>query len=200
MRSTARLTVAAGDEIDSSLDTSPRSAARVAPAGLERLYCVHRADLLRFLVARTGDPSEAEDVLQEVWFKLKSPGGKPIANGRAFLYRVAHNLLVDRLRTRHRQMRRERLWSDQRNGFVPAGREPIDNSQSAEEELLEREDTALLASVFAALPERARYAFVLHRLKGLRHAEVAEEMRISKSGVEKHMAVASKHFRRALLG
>ena len=167
--------------------------------GLEALYHAYRADLLRFLVARTGDAGEADDILQEVWIKVRAPTGRPIANGRAYLYRVAHNLAIDRLRERHRRMRRERLWSDQRTGYASPGAEPIDIGHSAEDEMLEREETALLASALATLPEGARRAFELHKLNGLSHAEVAQRMGISKSGVEKHMAVAMKYLRRALL-
>ena len=167
--------------------------------GLEALYHAYRVDLLRFLVARTGDASEADDILQEIWLKLRAPAGKPIANGRAYLYRIAHNLVIDRLRERHRRMRRERLWSDQRTGYAATGSEPADDAHSAEDEMLEREETALLASALGTLPDGARRAFELHKLKGLSHAEVAEHMGISKSGVEKHMAVAMKYLRRALL-
>src|SRR5882724_7515566 len=94
--------------------------------GLEALYHAYRADLLRFLVARTGDAAEADDILQDIWIKVRMPTGRPIANGRAYLYRIAHNLVIDRLRQRHRRMRRERLWSDQRSGYAPGGAEPID--------------------------------------------------------------------------
>jgi RNA polymerase sigma-70 factor (ECF subfamily) len=96
-------------------------------------------------------------------------------------------------------MRRERVWSDQRTGYAPAGAEPIDADSNVEDQMLEREDVALLASALATLPAGARRAFELHKLNGLSHAEVAQQMGISKSGVEKHMAVAMKYLRRALL-
>ncbi|WP_232475935.1 RNA polymerase sigma factor [Flavisphingomonas formosensis] len=166
--------------------------------GLEALYRAHRADLLRFLAARTGDASEAEDILQELWIKLRQLPAGPVANGRAYLYRMAQNLVVDRLRERQRRMRRERVWSDDRTGHPAEGMEPADGSQNAEDLLLEREEAALLASAVTTLPDGARRAFELHKLEGLSHAEVAARLGISKSGVEKHMAVAMKYLRRAL--
>ena len=167
--------------------------------GLEALYHAHRAELLRFLIARTGDASEAEDILQDVWLRIRAPGSRPIANGRAYLHRIAHNLVIDRLRERQRRMRRERLWTDQRTGHAEPGTEPADGGGNAEDEMLEREEIAQLASALATLPPGARRAFELHKLDGLSHAEVAGRMGISKSGVEKHMAVAMKYLRRALL-
>lgn len=166
--------------------------------GLETLYGVHRADLRRFLIARTGNIADADDVLQELWLKARNLQAGPIENGRAYLYRMAQNLIVDRLREKQRRMERERRWNDQATDFAAAGVEPSDRSQTAEEEILAREEIATLVSAIGNLPDGARKAFELHKLEGLSHAEVAAQLGISKSGVEKHMAVAMKYLRRAL--
>lgn len=165
---------------------------------LEALYGVLRAELLRFLTARTGNVGEAEDLVQELWLKLRQPSGGPVQNGRAYIYRMAQNLVVDRLREKQRRMRRDRLWSDE-GGDRHHSIEPVDPSRNAEEAMLDREETALLASALGTLPEGARRAFELHKIEGLSHAEVAARLGISKSGVEKHMAVAMKYLRRAML-
>lgn len=166
--------------------------------GLEAVYRLYRGELLRFLTARIGDPVEAEDILQELWIRLHNAPGSPIANGRAYLYRMAQNLIVDRVREKQRRMQRERLWL-QAHGEASTTGEPVDQARNAEEAMLEREETARLAATVAALPEGARRVFELHKQEGLSHAEVAMRLGISKSGVEKHMAVAMKYFRRALL-
>jgi RNA polymerase sigma-70 factor (ECF subfamily) len=164
---------------------------------LEMLFGVFRAELLRFLLARTGDASEAEDILQDLWVKARQPGGAPVTHGRAYLYRMAQNLVIDRRREQQRRMQRERLWSDNRSDFSGGG-ESRDLSQNAEDAMLEREEAARLASAMTTLPEGARRAFELHKLEGLNHADVAVRLGISKSGVEKHMAVAMKYLRRAM--
>jgi RNA polymerase sigma-70 factor (ECF subfamily) len=166
---------------------------------LAALYGVYRADLLRFLTARTGDAGEAQDILQDLWIKAQQSPGAPVANGRAYLYRMAQNMVVDRLRERQRRGRRERVWSDEATGFQAAGIEPADSGLNAEEAMLDREEVARLASAIATLPEGARRAFELHKVEGLSHADVAIRLGISKSGVEKHMAVAMKYLRRAML-
>jgi RNA polymerase sigma-70 factor (ECF subfamily) len=171
---------------------------QVEEQGLAKVYSASRAELLRFLVARTGDPAEAEDLLQELWLKARHPGAGPVAHGRAYLYRMAQNLIVDRLRERQRRRRREEAWYGEHTGDG-SGSEPSDPSRNAEETLLDREEAAALASAVASLPAAARRAFVLHKVDGLRHAEVADLLGISKSGVEKHMSVAMRHLRRALL-
>lgn len=169
-------------------------------ADVETLYGLHRAELRRLLLARVGDPVEAEDLLQELWLRARQRPAGPVDNGRAYLFRMAQNLVVDRLRERQRRMARERRWSDQESDFTPPGVEPSDRRQTAEDQIIAREEVAALASAIANLPDGARRAFELHKLDGLSHAEVAQQLGISKSGVEKHMAVAMKYLRRALLG
>lgn len=164
---------------------------------LEVAYGVHRGDVMRLLLARTGDSAEAEDLLQELWLKVRQQPGGPVQNGRAYLFRMAQNLVIDRLRERQRRMARDRRWSDATTDFASAAIEPADQRKTAEEEMLDRETVATLASAIGNLPGGARRAFELHKIEGLSHAEVAAELGISKSGVEKHIAVAMKYLRRA---
>ena len=56
----------------------------------------------------------------------------------------------------------------------------------------------MLTSAVANLPDGARRVFRLHKIDGMSHAEVAATLGISKSGVEKHIAVAMRHLRAAL--
>jgi RNA polymerase sigma factor (sigma-70 family) len=164
--------------------------------GLAALYLQHRAELVRFLAARTGDREEAEDIVQELWLKVRGTDSGPVANGRAYLYRMAQNLVLDRLRERGRRNVRERLWQDEEIGFYRG--EPADLRSNPEAEAAEREEVARVASAIAALPEGARRAFRLHKIDGLSHSEVARRLGISRSGVEKHIAVAMKHLRQRL--
>lgn len=169
------------------------------PDGLEAIYHAHRAELARFLVARTNDAVEAEDILQELWLKLRAQPNGPVVNGRAYLYRMAQNLVVDRVRESRRRSIRERQWLDQRTDFAPPRADLVDPGRTAQDAIQDAEEVALLASAIANLPEGARRAFRLHKIEGLSHEEVAARLGISKSGVEKHMAVAMKYLRRALL-
>lgn len=160
---------------------------------------MHRAELMRLLVARTGDRGEAEDLLQELWLKAQQQPAGPVANGRAYLFRMAQNLIVDRLRERQRRMERERRWSDAATDYASAGVDPVDRRKTAEDQIIDREEIDALMAAIAKLPQGARRVFELHKIEGLSHAEVARRLGISKSGVEKHMAVVMKHFRRALM-
>lgn len=162
-------------------------------------YREHRAGLLRLLMARTAIRSEAEDLLQELWIRLQQNPPEEVQDARAYLFRMAQNLVKDRLRARQRRMERDRRWSDEATDFAGIAIEPADRRKSAEEQMLDREEVATLASAIANLPDGARRAFELHKLHGLSHADVADRLGISRSGVEKHMAVAMKNLKRTLL-
>lgn len=166
--------------------------------GLAALYLAYRSELLRFLVARTGSAAEAEDVLQEVWLRISAQRIGPVSHGRAYLYRVAQNLVLDRVRETRRRGARERDWSDIALDQRSDAPEPIVAGR-ADDALIQREDAGRLATAIAALPPGAGRAFRLHKIEGLSHAETAAQLGISRKGVEKHMAVAMAHLRRALI-
>lgn len=165
-------------------------------SGLASVYDALRDELRRFLAARLGDASEAEDLLQELWLRVQAADTGPVGNARAYLYRAAQNLALDTVRARANRGRRDGEWMATRHDV----RQPelADPDMNAEAAMLAREEAAALASAIAALPEAAGRAFRLHKFDGLSHAEVAERLGISRSGVEKHIALAMVHLRRAM--
>ena len=168
-------------------------------AGLAALLEELQPEILRFLAARCGSAEDAQDMLQDLWLKLADLQPGPVANGRAYLYRIANNLAVDRARARQRSMARDRRWID-RDGD-PAGEllDRPDPAQPADEALADRQEAEILAQAIEALPPGAQRALRLYRFEGRKQDEIAEIMGISRSGVEKHLAVAMRHLRSALL-
>ena len=69
-------------------------------ACLNRAWQDHSAELRRFLVQRANHASDGEDLLQELFLKALQQDGNfcRIDNPRAWLFHVARNLLIDRLR------------------------------------------------------------------------------------------------------
>jgi RNA polymerase sigma-70 factor (ECF subfamily) len=168
--------------------------------GLQALYQQCRPELLHFLLLRSRDLAEAEDICQEIWLRLHVPDRGPIANGRSYLFRIAHNLLIDRMRQQQRRLRRDRAWADHGADPLSEGGERPDPAPNAEQIILDREEAEQLARALETLPAGAQRVFRMHKIDGLSHGEVAAALGISLSGVEKHMAVAMKYLRRALVG
>lgn len=126
--------------------------------------------------------------------KLHGANPGPVANARAYLFRMANNLVLDRRRGQHRAMARDRAWiggstvTEDRPDPAPLADETIARSQEAE----------TLAKAISALPPRAQRALRLYRFEELDQGEVARIMGISRSGVEKHLALAMGQLREAL--
>jgi RNA polymerase sigma-70 factor (ECF subfamily) len=146
----------------------------------------HRAALLRYFIARRVPPDEAEDVLQDLVVKLQTHPSGPVAEPRAYLYRMAENLLLDRIRSDGRRRGRERAWVEAQAGAAL----DADDRPSAEQVLIARERLALVSSALATLHERTLFIFRRYRIDGMPQRRIAEELGISLSAVEKHLQKA----------
>lgn len=146
------------------------------------------AGLVRYLAKRVG-PEFANDLVQDVFLRAAtSPQLSTLVNPRAFLHRIARNLLVD-------QVRRQRCKI-----VTVASAEPLESRCPAEQEYqLEAEELeAALALALGALPERTRAIFVMHRFDEMAYREIQCELGISLAGVEYHMMKALAHIRACL--
>ena len=175
----------------------PTSLLSAPHSGLAALFDSHRRELARFLAARCGDPDQAEDLMQELWLKLAGANPGPIANGRAYLFRMANNLMLDQLRAKRRAMARDHAWLGDPGGASESELRP-DPAPAADVVLAQSQEAALLARAIDALPPGAARALRLHRIEELDQGEVARRMGISRSGVEKHLATAMRHLRNSL--
>jgi len=165
-----------------------------APSGppnqLLALYLERREALLRFFVARTGSVVEAEDVVQDIYFKIHDLDTAHIDNPAAYLYRLGQNAMLDRLRSRRRAAARDEAYQSVHS--ASSGAEPADDQPSAEEALAARQRLARLIAALENLPPQCKRVFTLHKLDGKSYGQVAAELGISRSAVEKHMMAALK--------
>lgn len=160
-------------------------------AALGRIAADHGEALKRFLRTRVSDHSEQEEVAQESFVRLS--GYKAVAaldNPRAFLFRIAENLIRDR---RRRQLARQNLsheFVDHQDISDPAPRADV---VLQHRDALERVTAAILA-----LEEPARTAFLLSRYRDMRYPEIAEHMQVSVKTVEKYISSALAELRRTV--
>ncbi len=130
-----------------------------------------------------GDQAEAEDVAQEAMLRLWRQAGNWRA-GEAristWLYRVTHNLCIDRLR-------RRRPTAD-----IEDVAEPRDPTPSALERLADSEESRALVEAIKALPDRQRQALVLRHFEGLSNPAIAERLDCSVEAVESLLARARR--------
>jgi RNA polymerase sigma-70 factor (ECF subfamily) len=129
------------------------------------------------LTARLGSVDEAEDVIQEMWFRLERVPPGPIADPGAYLFRMAVNLATDRRLSAARRARREDAWMETQ----PHGGEYPDS----ERQLAASEELRQVEGILNAMPERMRRALILFRVEEQPQRTIAESLGITISGVEK---------------
>lgn len=155
------------------------------------LYLERRVNLLRFLAARCGSLSAAEDVAQDLYLKLASRDrAAEVGNPQAMLYRMALNLMVDRARGESRSAARDTAWRQVARTEV--GGVDISDEPPADEAAASAQRLRQLVAAVRDLPPQAGRAFRLHKLEGLSHAETARVMGLSVKAVEKHVSAALK--------
>jgi RNA polymerase sigma factor (sigma-70 family) len=180
-----------------SEDSIDRTMPVVPAGGLAALWHEHRGELLRFLAARSDSPADAEDLLQELWLRVARASPGPIASPRAYLFRIANNIVLDQRRGQLRAMARDRAWLAEQGGDSAAEHRP-DPALAPDDALAQRQEAEMLRAAIAKLPRGAAQVLRLFRLEGLTHGEIAAQLGISRSGVEKHLALAMRRLRDAL--
>jgi RNA polymerase sigma-70 factor (ECF subfamily) len=130
-----------------------------------------------------GDQAEAEDVAQEAMLRL----WKQAADWRAgeakvstWLYRVVHNLCIDRIRKRRPQVP------------VEDAPEPVDPDPSVLDRMAETETSRAIAEAIRTLPERQRQALILRHFEGMSNPEIGAALECSVEAVESLLARARR--------
>tara|TARA_R110002110_G_scaffold115627_5_gene286662 strand:+ start:80 stop:661 length:582 start_codon:yes stop_codon:yes gene_type:complete len=164
--------------------TSEQIALQPDRSGLLQVFEDNRALLLRFLTARTRDPSLAEDLLQDIWIKIDSHAvSGPIANPSGYLFKMCENAVRDARRSENRTRLRETAWLD---AGLAVGRERSD-PLTPEKIAIERDQLRHMLREIEKLPERTRQIFIDFRLNDITQKQIAANLGISISAVEKHL-------------
>lgn len=153
---------------------------------LSLLLVNERPSLVRFAVKIVGSEPVAEDVAQHLWLRVHNVrDDPPIANKRAYLYRLAANLAIDHVRAGRRH---EGLISE---AFPPE--DVAEEQPTIEKRLIDQERLVRLEAAIADLPLRCRQVFTLRRLEGLPADEVAARLGITLNAVAKQVRIALRH-------
>jgi RNA polymerase sigma factor (sigma-70 family) len=141
-----------------------------------------RWSYLRAQVFRVTRRDDAEDLLHDAWVRMTERAAA-VDNAEAFLVRSASNGGRD-------AYRRERLQppSSQVSELQIAG--VRDDLPLQDEALIARHRLERLLAGIDQLSPRTREVFLMHRLDGRKHREIAAQLGITQSAVEKHVAKA----------
>jgi RNA polymerase sigma factor (sigma-70 family) len=153
---------------------------------LDRLSRGYREVLRRYFVRRKLGDGEADDATQDVFSRLARKGGlSELKNLEAYLFETASSVAHDHFR------RRAARRADHHESYDDAVHAPAE--PSPEEVHAGRRDIERLVEALNELPDRTRNAFILARMEGLKHPEIARRLGVSVSSVEKYVIKATDH-------
>lgn len=160
-------------------------------ADFERLFKTHYGKLCSYANLFLNDPDAAEDVVQEVFFKLWKSRDEISINTtiKSYLFRAVRNgclNVIDHISVReaYKIVNEEDIKNSEGN--------PIDETIVSELEQKIRESIDLL-------PAERRKIFVMSRFDDLKYREIADRLNISVKTVENQMYQALKFLRERLV-
>lgn len=164
-------------------DEAENSSGRGGESPLLRSFLRNESFLKRFIRRYLPQPEDVDEVVQESFLRAYAVEcERPIERPKSFLFQIARNEALDRLRRKAHQI------TDYMEELACP---PITNdSQSVDEQVEHRQQVALFCEAVATLPLQCRKAFLLRKVYGMSHREVANALGISVSTVEKHQAAA----------
>jgi RNA polymerase sigma-70 factor (ECF subfamily) len=143
----------------------------------EKLVARYQNKLIGYSARMLGDQDEAEDVAQEVFIKayrsLDSFRGD--AQFSTWIYRIATNLCIDRIRARKRRPQQaysldEPMDKDEDKG----GREIADLSAEPTREVERDELRRRVREVMNEMPEKMRTILIMCDMQGMAYEEIAK--------------------------
>lgn len=160
---------------------------------LEKLIRLYYDKIYNYIFYRVSDAAAAEDLTQEVFLKLTSciQNYAPTASFSAFIYRIAHNTVVDYYRTAKRKCEITEKLSEEISSELT-----VEGNMLAEAEL-KLDVQRLLDGV---TPEQ-RECIILYYMQGLSYREISEVLEIpiptAKSRVRRGLTVCREQAEKA---
>lgn len=153
------------------------------PRSADGQFESHSAELLRFLTRRVKCAELAADLRQETWLRFRRrESGEEIGNLRAFLYRIARNLIIDH----HRQQEARPVEEEISPELVST--QPGPERAASDAERLEQ-----LQRVVQGLPPHLRQALLWNRLDGMTQREIGQRLGVSESMAGRYILKALEH-------
>lgn len=159
-------------------------------AAFRELFHLWRDKLYFYILRITHSSEMAEDMLQDIFVKIWANRAslQDIQHFDAYVYKMSQNQAL----TAMKRMAQEALILDELKK-APEAAEPV-----IEDAIIHRELTRTFQLILSKLPTQQRLVYTLTHIQGLRHDEVAQQLRISASTVKNHMTRALQTIRQEL--
>ncbi|MCX8497676.1 MAG: sigma-70 family RNA polymerase sigma factor [Akkermansiaceae bacterium] len=158
----------------------------------------HQGAVVGTVAKMLGNPSEAEDIAQQVFLRIwrNAKRYRPDAKFTTYLYTITRNLVFNetRRRSRKKEVSADEL-EENSNQLIAASSDRQPDSELLQVELQRAVDAAI-----AGLPQAQRMAVVLRRYEQLPYEEIAEVLSLSVSAVKSLLFRARTTLRETLSG
>lgn len=145
----------------------------------------HEPMLRAWLRSRFATETDLDDVVQETFMRLlkaRERGG--VSSPKAFLFAVARNLALDRVR--HREVVPTESLAENEALSV------LEEGEGTPEIIAHNQELELLTEAIQSLPDRCRQIFTLRKVYGLSQAEIAEKLGVSENTVSAQLTIGVK--------
>jgi RNA polymerase sigma-70 factor (ECF subfamily) len=166
---------------------------RARAEAVSALFRDHNRTLIRFLQSKLQNEQEAREVAQEAYVRLlELDRTGAVGFLRSYLFRIASNLAIDRLRSRVARQRLETLRPE-------LFEEAVDPAP-VEARVLAADEMRAFWACLAELPLHYRQAFVLSRVENLSTAEIATRIGKSERMIRRYLVHTLVYCRHRLSG
>ncbi len=157
-----------------------KQAKNTTVSAVSAAFLANNTFLKKFLTRFFSAQQDIEDVAQEAYLRAYvAEQKKDIEQPKAYLFRVAKNIALTRLTQKSQQIT---------DYIEDLGASVVIHSETnAQDEAEASESLGIYCEAVAALPEKCRQVFLLRKVHGLSHREIAERMSLSISSVEKYL-------------
>src|SRR5262245_39870466 len=165
-------------------------------AAFDVLYARHKGGLYRYLHRQCRDAGAVEELFQDVWMNLiRSRAGYTVqARFTTYLYRLAHNRLVD-----HYRKNSQAAVSSFEDMEGEAAEELADERALPPDAAHDSREQALrLLELLAALPEAQREAFLLQQEGGMSVEEIASTTSVTRETTKSRLRYAMSKLRQGM--
>ena len=146
--------------------------ARGDASAFEILYRRHEMRTWRYLERNVGNRAIADELMQEVWFAVATNAARyePTAQFTTWLFRIAHNRMIDSVRARRPQMSLDSIGYEADAVVQQLTSDPNVGPLAA---VVARDEATALNQAIAQLPQEQREAFLLQMEGELSVEEIA---------------------------
>lgn len=150
-------------------------------ASVDDMYKKHSNWLSIYIQRRLGCPEATADLVQDTYLRLLAKTTLPsMQDSRRYLTHIAKGLVIDLYRKRNVETAYLELIAN----------DPIALSTSAESQLLMIEALTEIDNLLQQLPEKVRQALLMRQLENMSYKQIAKQLNVSVSSVEKYIARA----------